>query len=176
MGCGVGGTNHLKISVHVGKNGKLQSMPICGDTFGYMWDQDVWDRMISGEAGLLPCIACQRTLERNAAIEAHKKLLESVSNGEHLMSGLRGLGMMEPACTIAAIKAREGEDPERVGFALDMAVQFGASFEYMDHGLIVMREEDLVGMMSVLGFRTSAEIRAKRSRKSSKATVSAPNN
>ena len=63
MGCGVPGTNHLKA------HGK----PLCGDGYGYMWEEDTFRGMVKdGRA----CIACIRTLERNALARALGRLHE----------------------------------------------------------------------------------------------------
>lgn len=74
---GTMGTNHLAKEVPHGKQGKMRRVPYCGDGFGYMWNKPEWDRMIAGES-MLPCIACQRALERDAALEELQKLKESL--------------------------------------------------------------------------------------------------
>jgi hypothetical protein len=147
-----------------------------GIGFGYMNNEEQWARLVSGEAGMLPCIACQRTLERNAAVAAYQKLLTETSLNQRL-EVFSELETSFPACKAAAEESRKNEDAERPGFALEMAAQFGASFAFIDEGLIVMREDDMVGMMSVLGFRTSAEfveIKAEKAR--GEVEVRAPKN
>lgn len=78
---GTNGTNHLAKAVPYGKQGKTRNEPYCGDGFGYMWEKPEWDRMIAGES-MVPCIACQRALERDAALEELKKLKESIAPSE----------------------------------------------------------------------------------------------
>ena len=64
MAGGVQGTNHLKA------HGK----PLCGDQYGYMWDEPTFAGMVKkGNA----CIACKRTQERDAIARLMGKPFET---------------------------------------------------------------------------------------------------
>ena len=67
MGCACGGPNHLMVGVW----GKKGNHPLCGETSGYMWDQETFQRRVEeGNA----CTACLRTIERDKAISMIQRL------------------------------------------------------------------------------------------------------
>lgn len=59
-------------------------------------------------------------------------------------------------------KSHEGADPERNGFAEEMALQYGFTTIDDDGDIFAVTRERLADMMSVLGFRCGAERRAER--------------
>lgn len=72
MGGGVGGINHLRR----GERGSKDAHPYCDkDQLGYMWSREDFDHLaIEGSA----CIACVRTLERDALAEQLAALKTSI--------------------------------------------------------------------------------------------------
>jgi hypothetical protein len=160
MGVGAGGTNHLK---H--QTGEVNGKPVfaiyCGSEGGYYWEREIFDRMVAGESESRPCVACIRALERDAALAELAALRASCASYDaaaaYVLSEMGEKDQMSVEARQAASEARAGEHAERSGFALDLALQFGASPCLIDDGLIVIKEDDLAGLISVLGFRTGKE-------------------
>jgi hypothetical protein len=167
---GVSGSNHLQVQVGTYRN-KPVFKPLCHpDELGYMWSREVFDRLVASTDGLLPCTACIRTLERDKAmaeLEQARALIahlqgETAPHDPELIIGELVLGLFTPSdkvwpdCAKAVAQACAGDDPERMGFALEAAEQFGA-MSLPDTGLVVFKEQDLYGMMRALSVRSPEE-------------------